>query len=122
MQLDEEGHEEGQQEDQPEVLLAGRPAGPQRPARQGPVRQPRPGGRQKTRQESPKDMSQEMSEFIAEMNLMAEDSGESGITDMEESETTISIRSAPLPQSIDSSEELSKLRPRIDARLCPSPG
>uniref|UniRef100_A0A8C8VW56 Leucine rich repeat containing 43 n=1 Tax=Peromyscus maniculatus bairdii TaxID=230844 RepID=A0A8C8VW56_PERMB len=105
-ELDEEGHEEGQQEDQPE----------------GPVRQPRPGGRQKTRQESPKDMSQEMSEFIAEMNLMAEDSGESGITDMEESETTISIRSAPLPQSIDSSEELSKLRPRIDARLCPSPG
>ncbi|KAL1768412.1 leucine-rich repeat-containing protein 43 isoform X1 [Sigmodon hispidus] len=72
--------------------------------------------------EPPGSISKEMSEFIAEMNQMAEDSGESGITDIEESETTISIRSAPLPQSIDSSEELSKLRPRLDTRLCPSPG
>ncbi|XP_059975442.1 leucine-rich repeat-containing protein 43 [Mesoplodon densirostris] len=30
--------------------------------------------------------------------------------------------SAPLPQSIDSAAELAKLRPRLDPRLCPSPG
>lgn len=112
-QLDEEGGEE----DQPEVLLGAHPGawshtGTGRPAR-----------RQGIRTESPEGLSKELSEFIAkEMNQMAEDSGESGITDMEESETTLSIRSAPLPQSIDSSEELSKLRPRIDPRLCPSPG
>lgn len=65
-------------------------------------------------------MSKELSEFIAkEMSQMAEDSAESGIT---ESETSISIHSAPLPQSLDSSEELAKLRPRIDVQLCPSPG
>ncbi|CAO2629607.1 Leucine-rich repeat-containing protein 43 [Lemmus lemmus] len=78
---------------------------------------------ERIRPDSSEGVSKELSEFIAEeMNQMAEDSGESGITDMEGSETTISIRSAPLPQSIDSSEELSKLRPRIDSRLCPSPG
>lgn len=111
-QLDEEGGEEDHQE----VLLEDH-RGVQRQTR--PARQVR---RQRIRTESPEVMSKELSEFIAEeMNQMAEDSGESGITDME-SETTISIRSAPLPQSIDSSEELSKLRPRIDPRLCPSPG
>ncbi|XP_075813563.1 leucine-rich repeat-containing protein 43 [Microtus pennsylvanicus] len=78
---------------------------------------------ERIRTESPEGLSKELSEFIAEeMNEMAEDSGESGITDLQGSETTLSIRSAPLPQSIDSSEELSKLRPRIDPRLCPSPG
>ncbi|OBS79109.1 hypothetical protein A6R68_18517 [Neotoma lepida] len=107
------------EEDQPEVLLGGRP-GPQRQARQ--ARQPRQGGHQRSRLESAKEVPEEISEFIAEMNQMAEDFAESGITDMEESETTVSIHSAPLPQSIDSSEELSKLRPRIDLRLCPSPG
>ncbi|XP_031193676.1 leucine-rich repeat-containing protein 43 isoform X2 [Mastomys coucha] len=67
--------------------------------------------------------SKELSEVLAkEMNQMAEDSAESGLTDIDESETSISIHSAPLPQSIDSSEELAKLRPRIDVRLCPSPG
>ncbi|KAH0502232.1 Leucine-rich repeat-containing protein 43 [Microtus ochrogaster] len=112
-QLDEEGGEE----DQPEVLLGAHP-GARRHTRAG--RQAR---RQRLHTESPEGLSKELSEFIAEeMNQMAEDSGESGITDMEESETTLSIRSAPLPQSIDSSEELSKLRPRIDPRLCPSPG
>ncbi|CAO2629608.1 Leucine-rich repeat-containing protein 43 [Lemmus lemmus] len=103
-QLDEEGGEEDQQE----VLL---------------TRRSRQARRQRIRPDSSEGVSKELSEFIAEeMNQMAEDSGESGITDMEGSETTISIRSAPLPQSIDSSEELSKLRPRIDSRLCPSPG
>ncbi|XP_041505103.1 leucine-rich repeat-containing protein 43 isoform X2 [Microtus oregoni] len=112
-ELDEEGGEE----DQPEVLLGAHP-GARRHTRAG-----RPARRQRIRTESPEGLSKELSEFIAEeMNQMAEDSGESGITDMEESETTLSIRSAPLPQSIDSSEELSKLRPRIDPRLCPSPG
>lgn len=80
-------------------------------------------GRQKFRPDSPEEVSKDLSELIAnEMNQMAEDSGESGITEIDESETSISIHSAPLPQSIDSSEELSKLRPRIDVRLCPSPG
>lgn len=79
--------------------------------------------RQRFPPESTEEMSKEMSEFIVkEMNQMAEDSGESGITEIDESETSISIHSAHLPQSIDSSEELAKLRPRIDARLCPSPG
>ncbi|XP_057621512.1 leucine-rich repeat-containing protein 43 isoform X2 [Chionomys nivalis] len=112
-ELDEEGGEE----DQSEVLLGVHP-GARRHTRAG-----RPARRQRIRTESPEGLSKELSEFIAEeMNQMAEDSGESGITDMEESETTLSIRSAPLPQSIDSLEELSKLRPRIDPRLCPSPG
>ncbi|KAL6081648.1 hypothetical protein STEG23_007863, partial [Scotinomys teguina] len=108
-QLDEEGHEEDQLEvDHPVPQHQGRQA-----------RQPRQGGRQRVH---PEDVSKEMSEFIAEMNQMAEDSGESGITDLEESETSVSVHSAPLPQSVNSSEELSKLRPRIDTRLCPSPG
>lgn len=73
--------------------------------------------------DSTEETSKELSEFLAkEMNQMAEDSAESGLTDIDESETSISIHSAPLPQSIDSSEELAKLRPRIDVRLCPSPG
>lgn len=68
-------------------------------------------------------MSKELSEFIAqEMNQMAEGSEESMITETEESEATFSIRSPTLPQSVDSSEELAKLRPRMDIRLCPSPG
>ncbi|XP_052024601.1 leucine-rich repeat-containing protein 43 isoform X2 [Apodemus sylvaticus] len=80
-------------------------------------------GRQRFRPDSVEEGSKDLSEFIAkEMNQMAEDSGESGITEIDESETSISIHSAPLPQSVDSSEELSKLRPRIDVRLCPSPG
>ncbi|XP_028621836.1 leucine-rich repeat-containing protein 43 isoform X1 [Grammomys surdaster] len=80
-------------------------------------------GRPRFPPDSTEEMSKEMSEFIAkEMNQMAEDSGESGITEIDESETSISIHSAALPQSIDSSEELAKLRPRIDVRLCPSPG
>ncbi|XP_055461993.1 leucine-rich repeat-containing protein 43 [Psammomys obesus] len=72
---------------------------------------------------SPEGISKELSVFIAqEMDQMAEGSEESMITDTEASETTISLRSPPMPQSVTSSEELSKLRPRIDIRLCPSPG
>ncbi|CAH6778914.1 Lrrc43 [Phodopus roborovskii] len=107
-QLDEIGGEEDQQS---------HPV-PQRRTKQ--ARQARQGGHHP---ESPEVITKEMSEFIAEeMNLMAGDSAESGVTDMEESETTISIRSAPLPQSLASSEELSKLRPLIDPPHCPSPG
>lgn len=118
-QLDEEGQEMGGEEDQQDLLEDH--SGPQRQARQ--ARLARQGGRRRSHPESPEGMSKEMSQFIAEeMNEMADDSEESGITDMEESETTISIHSAPLPQSIDSSEELSKLRPRIDVPLGPAPG
>lgn len=80
-------------------------------------------GQQRSHPGSPEGMSKELSEFIAqEMNQMAEGSEESMITETEESEATFSIRSPTLPQSVDSSEELAKLRPRMDIRLCPSPG
>nr|AAI50920.1 Lrrc43 protein [Mus musculus] len=80
-------------------------------------------GRQRFHPGSTEEMSKELSEFIAkEMSQMAEGSVESGITEVDWSETSISIHSAPLPQSIDSSEELAKLRPKIDIQLCPSPG
>ncbi|KAJ8779291.1 hypothetical protein J1605_012753 [Eschrichtius robustus] len=56
----------------------------------------------------------------------AEDSVESGLASQSRSgEPAVSVvsgTSAPLPQSIDSAEELAKLRPRLDPRLCPSPG
>ncbi|KAM9621909.1 leucine-rich repeat-containing protein 43 [Trichechus inunguis] len=54
----------------------------------------------------------------------AEESVESGgMTESGELEGSVSVRgSAVLQRSIDSAEELAKLRPRIDPRLCPSPG
>ncbi|XP_057381919.1 leucine-rich repeat-containing protein 43 [Balaenoptera acutorostrata] len=56
----------------------------------------------------------------------AEDSVESGLASQSRSgELAVSVvsgASAPLPRSIDSAEELAKLRPRLDPRLCPSPG
>ncbi|XP_004385090.1 leucine-rich repeat-containing protein 43 [Trichechus manatus latirostris] len=54
----------------------------------------------------------------------AEESVESGgMTESGELEGSVSVRgSAVLQTSIDSAEELAKLRPRIDPRLCPSPG
>ncbi|KAM5187799.1 leucine-rich repeat-containing protein 43 [Callospermophilus lateralis] len=55
----------------------------------------------------------------------ANESQESGVTEMGESELSfISGRSAlPMPlSSINSAEELAKLRPRMDPRLFPSPG
>ncbi|XP_032743018.1 leucine-rich repeat-containing protein 43 isoform X1 [Rattus rattus] len=108
------GMDEEEEEDQQEVLSVFQSQAHHRPVRQG--------GRHRFRPESPEVMSRELSEYIVkEMNQMAEDSAESGIT-VDESETSISIHSAPLPQSIDSSEELAKLRPRLDVRLCPSPG
>uniref|UniRef100_A0A8C0DAQ4 Leucine rich repeat containing 43 n=1 Tax=Balaenoptera musculus TaxID=9771 RepID=A0A8C0DAQ4_BALMU len=56
----------------------------------------------------------------------AEDSVESGLASQSRSgELEVSVvsgASVPLPRSIDSAEELAKLRPRLDPRLCPSPG
>uniref|UniRef100_G3TH14 Leucine rich repeat containing 43 n=1 Tax=Loxodonta africana TaxID=9785 RepID=G3TH14_LOXAF len=54
----------------------------------------------------------------------AEESVESGgMTESGELEGSVSVGgSAVLPRSVDSVEELAKLRPRIDPRLCPSPG
>ncbi|XP_029778136.1 leucine-rich repeat-containing protein 43 isoform X2 [Suricata suricatta] len=53
-----------------------------------------------------------------------EDSAGSGLTSQSgELETSLaSGGSEPLPGVADSAEELAKLRPRIDPRLCPSPG
>ncbi|KAF5929332.1 hypothetical protein HPG69_019353 [Diceros bicornis minor] len=65
-------------------------------------------------------------EFPEEVIEEAEDSLESGLTTQSQSgeleESLVSGGSAPLPRLIDSAEELAKLRPLIDPRLCPSPG
>ncbi|KAI5761682.1 LRRC43 [Gulo gulo luscus] len=54
----------------------------------------------------------------------AEDSPESGLSSQsgELEESGASDGSGHLPRVTDSAEELAKLRPRIDPRLCPSPG
>ncbi|XP_047553508.1 leucine-rich repeat-containing protein 43 [Lutra lutra] len=54
----------------------------------------------------------------------AEDSPESGLSSQsgELEESGASEGSGHLPRVTDSAEELAKLRPRIDPRLCPSPG
>ncbi|XP_045881237.1 leucine-rich repeat-containing protein 43 [Meles meles] len=54
----------------------------------------------------------------------AEDSPESGLSSQsgELEESGASDGSGHLPTVTDSAEELAKLRPRIDPRLCPSPG
>ncbi|XP_019323108.2 leucine-rich repeat-containing protein 43 isoform X2 [Panthera pardus] len=53
-----------------------------------------------------------------------EDSAESGLSAQSEEreDSLVSGGSAPLPGVADSAEELAKLRPRRDPRLCPSPG
>ncbi|XP_042818613.1 leucine-rich repeat-containing protein 43 isoform X2 [Panthera tigris] len=53
-----------------------------------------------------------------------EDSAESGLSAQSEEreDSLLSGGSAPLPGVADSAEELAKLRPRRDPRLCPSPG
>uniref|UniRef100_A0A8C0XWP2 Leucine-rich repeat-containing protein 43 n=1 Tax=Castor canadensis TaxID=51338 RepID=A0A8C0XWP2_CASCN len=72
--------------------------------------------------EAMKEVTEEVDEEFPEE--LGEESLESGITELgEESDLSlISGHSAPLTQSISSAEELAKLRPRIDPRLCPSPG
>uniref|UniRef100_A0A8C9Q5M1 Leucine rich repeat containing 43 n=1 Tax=Spermophilus dauricus TaxID=99837 RepID=A0A8C9Q5M1_SPEDA len=55
----------------------------------------------------------------------ANESQESGATEMEESELSFNSGHSALPvplSSINSAEELAKLRPRMDPRLFPSPG
>ncbi|XP_012878523.1 PREDICTED: leucine-rich repeat-containing protein 43 [Dipodomys ordii] len=53
----------------------------------------------------------------------AEESVESGATEQGQSESSVlTVPSPRLQQSTESAEELAKLRPRIDLRLCPSPG
>ena len=54
----------------------------------------------------------------------AEDSVESGLSTLsgELEGSVASGGSGSLPRVTDSAEELAKLRPRIDPRLCPSPG
>ncbi|XP_069353601.1 leucine-rich repeat-containing protein 43 [Eulemur rufifrons] len=60
-------------------------------------------------------------EFVEEAE--EEESPESGTANSVESESTlVSAESAEVPRSIDSAEELAKLRPRVDPRLFPSPG
>nr|XP_020016657.1 leucine-rich repeat-containing protein 43 [Castor canadensis] len=73
-------------------------------------------------EEAMKEVTEEVDEEFPEE--LGEESLESGITELgEESDLSlISGHSAPLTQSISSAEELAKLRPRIDPRLCPSPG
>ena len=55
-----------------------------------------------------------------------EESLESGLASLSElgemEESIVSGASEPLPRSTDSAEELAKLRPLLDPRLCPSPG
>ncbi|XP_012518865.1 PREDICTED: leucine-rich repeat-containing protein 43 [Propithecus coquereli] len=59
-------------------------------------------------------------EFVEEAE---EESPESGMADSGESESTlVSAESAAVPRSIDSAQELAKLRPCVDPRLFPSPG
>ncbi|XP_021568881.1 leucine-rich repeat-containing protein 43 [Carlito syrichta] len=62
-------------------------------------------------------------EVIEEVNGDIEESPESEAVDSGESESSeVSGRLAVLPRLTDSAEELAKLRPHIDPRLCPSPG
>ncbi|XP_020138756.2 leucine-rich repeat-containing protein 43 [Microcebus murinus] len=64
-------------------------------------------------------------EAFAEEDFMeeAKESVESGTGESGESDSTHdSPESASVPRSLDSAEELAKLRPRVDPRLLPSPG
>nr|XP_044631873.1 leucine-rich repeat-containing protein 43 isoform X2 [Equus asinus] len=72
-------------------------------------------------------MEQLGEEFPEEVIGEAEGSLESGLTTQTQSgeleeESLVSGGSAPLPRLTDSAEELAKLRPLTDPRLCPSPG
>ncbi|XP_037673144.1 leucine-rich repeat-containing protein 43 [Choloepus didactylus] len=58
----------------------------------------------------------------AEGSEDAEESLESSVESGELEESAASGASAALPGSLDSAEALATLRPRIDPRLCPSPG
>uniref|UniRef100_H0WTA5 Leucine rich repeat containing 43 n=1 Tax=Otolemur garnettii TaxID=30611 RepID=H0WTA5_OTOGA len=63
-------------------------------------------------------------EFSEEFTIESEESVESELADTADSVSSIaSVRSTALPRVVDSAtEELAKLRPRVDPRLFPSPG
>uniref|UniRef100_A0A8C7EUA3 Leucine rich repeat containing 43 n=1 Tax=Neovison vison TaxID=452646 RepID=A0A8C7EUA3_NEOVI len=82
-------------------------------------------GRQRERKGSRLPAEQRLDEDIPEELFgEAEDSPESGLSSQsgELEESGASDGSGHLPRVTDSAEELAKLRPRIDPRLCPSPG
>ncbi|XP_055261081.1 leucine-rich repeat-containing protein 43 isoform X2 [Moschus berezovskii] len=74
----------------------------------------------------PPSMEQLGEDILEEIIEDIEESLESGLASLSESgeleESIVSGASEPLPRSIDSAEELAKLRPLLDPRLCPSPG
>lgn len=71
-------------------------------------------------------MEQLDEDILEEIIEDTEESLESGLASLSESgqleESIVSGASEPLPRSIDSAEELAKLRPLLDPQLCPSPG
>ncbi|KAM4827012.1 leucine-rich repeat-containing protein 43 [Thomomys bottae] len=69
-----------------------------------------------------REVAQPAAPVVPEEEAPAE-SMESGATEQGQSESSVlTVHSAALPQDTESAEELAKLRPRIDPRLCPSPG
>ncbi|KAB0353448.1 hypothetical protein FD755_023850 [Muntiacus reevesi] len=74
----------------------------------------------------PPSMEQLDEDILEEIIEDVEESLESGLASLSESgeleESIVSGASEPLPRSIDSAEELPKLRPLLDPQLCPSPG
>uniref|UniRef100_A0A452FEJ7 Leucine rich repeat containing 43 n=1 Tax=Capra hircus TaxID=9925 RepID=A0A452FEJ7_CAPHI len=74
----------------------------------------------------PSSLEQLGEDILEEIIEDIEESSESGLASLSElgemEESIVSGASEPLPQSIGSAEELAKLRPLLDPRLCPSPG
>nr|XP_020738267.1 leucine-rich repeat-containing protein 43 isoform X6 [Odocoileus virginianus texanus] len=74
----------------------------------------------------PPSMEQLDEDILEEIIEDIEESLESGLASLSESgeleESIVSGASEPLPRSIDSAEELAKLRPLLDPQLCPTPG
>ncbi|XP_069413886.1 leucine-rich repeat-containing protein 43 isoform X2 [Ovis canadensis] len=74
----------------------------------------------------PSSLEQLGEDILEEIIEDIEESLESGLASLSElgemEESIVSGASEPLPQSIGSAEELAKLRPLLDPRLCPSPG
>uniref|UniRef100_A0A2K5PVW0 Leucine rich repeat containing 43 n=1 Tax=Cebus imitator TaxID=2715852 RepID=A0A2K5PVW0_CEBIM len=74
-------------------------------------------------EESPEEVIENVIEDVEEVTEEVEGSLESEVEEWGESEVSvISVLSTVLPTPRASAEELAKLRPRIDPRLCPSPG
>ncbi|XP_032139337.1 leucine-rich repeat-containing protein 43 [Sapajus apella] len=74
-------------------------------------------------EESPEEVIENVIEDVEEVTEEVEGSLESEVEEWGESEVSvISVPSTVLPTPRASAEELAKLRPRIDPRLCPSPG